>query len=76
MARASRTLGQPTTHGIQEHIAATKEYVESVGGGPPPQITSHQVRIRRMGARRRAVRKRSRTVTVAQWSNGAIAEYI
>jgi hypothetical protein len=36
--------GQPTTHGIEEHIEAMKSYVEQSGGGTPPQITSHPIR--------------------------------
>ena len=35
--------GQPVTHGIDEHIAAMKAYVESAGG-TPPQITSHPIK--------------------------------
>src|SRR6185312_4611156 len=34
--------GTPPTHGIQEHIDAMKQYVESAGG-TPPQITSHPI---------------------------------
>jgi hypothetical protein len=34
--------GQPTTHGVQEHIDAMKAYVESAGG-TPPQIKSHPI---------------------------------
>ena len=36
--------GQPTTHGIEEHIEAMKSYVEHNGGGTPPQITSHPIK--------------------------------
>ena len=55
--------GQPTTHGIEEHIEAMKASVEPNGGGAPPQITSHlvtpdQVRVGRMDLRDRGVSKR------------------
>ena len=36
--------GQPTAHGIEEHIDAMKSFVEQNGGGTPPQITSHPIK--------------------------------
>ena len=67
--------GQPVTHGIEEHIAAMKAYVESAGG-TPPQITSHPIKFG-SGEWTCVVGEfegGGRMVTVARWSNGAIAE--
>jgi len=67
--------GQPVTHGIDEHIAAMKAYVESAGGAPP-QITSHPIKFG-SGEWTCVVGEfegGGRMVTVARWSNGAIAE--
>ena len=36
--------GQTQNHGIDEHIAAMKSYVDHSGGGTPPQITSQSRR--------------------------------
>jgi len=66
---------QPVTHGIEEHIAAMKAYVESAGG-TPPQITSHPIKFG-SGEWTCVVGEfegGGRMVTVARWSNGAIAE--
>jgi len=68
--------GQPPTHGIDEHIDAMKAYVESVGGGPPPQIA---VRTRSLGSGEWTCvigefEGGGRMVTVAKWQDGAIAE--
>jgi hypothetical protein len=67
--------GQPVTHGIEEHIAAMKAYVQSAGG-TPPQITSHPIKFG-SGEWTCVVGEfegGGRMVTVARWSNGAIAE--
>ena len=67
--------GQPVTHGIEEHIAAMKAYVDSAGG-TPPQITSHPIKFG-SGEWTCVVGEfegGGRMVTVARWSNGAIAE--
>jgi len=68
--------GQPATHGIDEHIEAMKAYVQSVGGGKPPQITSHPIAFG-SGEWTCAVGEfegGGRMVTVAKWRDGAIAE--
>ena len=68
--------GQPQTHGIDQHIAAMKAYVEGVGGGRPPQITSHPIKFGSgewtcvVGA----FANGARMVTVARWHDGAIVE--
>ena len=67
--------GQPVTHGIDEHIAAMKAYVESAGG-TPPRITSHPIKFG-SGEWTCVVGEfegGGRMVTVARWRNGAIAE--
>ena len=67
--------GQPVTHCIDEHIAAMKAYVESAGG-TPPQITSHPIKFG-SGEWTCVVGEfegGGRMVTVARWSDGAIAE--
>ena len=66
--------GQAPTHGIREHIQAMKAFVESTGGAPPGQVSSHPVRIRRLDLRGRRLEDGSRMVTVAKWRDGAIAE--
>jgi hypothetical protein len=68
--------GQPTTHGIEEHIEAMKSYVEQNGGGSPPQIKSHPIRFG-SGEWTCVIGEfdnGDRMVTVAKWSDGAIAE--
>jgi len=68
--------GQPTTHGINEHIAAMKSYVEQSGGGAPPQITSHPIKFG-SGEWTCVIGEfdnGARMVTVAKWHDGAIAE--
>jgi hypothetical protein len=68
--------GQPPTHGIEEHIAAMKAYVEQNGGGTPPQITSHPIRFGSgdwtcvIGE----FENGARMVTIAKWRDGAISE--
>ena len=67
--------GQPPTHGIEQHIAAMKAYVESAGG-TPPQITSHPIAFG-SGEWTCVIgefENGGRMVTVAKWRNGAIAE--
>ena len=67
--------GQPTTHGVQEHIDAMKAYVESAGG-TPPQITSHPISFG-SGEWTCVIGEfegGGRMVTVAKWRDGAIAE--
>jgi hypothetical protein len=67
--------GTPVTHGVDEHIAAMKAYVESAGG-TPPRITSHPIAFG-SGEWTCAVGEfedGSRMVTVARWRDGAIAE--
>jgi len=68
--------GQPQTHGIEEHVEAMKSYVETSGGGTPPQITSHPIRFG-SGDWTCVVGEfanGARMVTVAKWRAGAIAE--
>lgn len=68
--------GQPQTHGIDEHIAAMKAYVEQSDGGAPPQITSHPIKFG-SGDWTCVVGEfanGARMVTVARWHNGAVAE--
>ena len=68
--------GQPTTHGIEEHIEAMKSYVEHNGGGTPPQITSHPIKFG-SGEWTCVIgefENGARMVTVAKWRDGAIAE--
>ena len=67
--------GQPVTHGIDEHVAAMKAYVESAGG-TPPQIASHPIKFG-SGEWTCVVGEfegGGRMVTVARWRDGAIAE--
>jgi hypothetical protein len=67
--------GQPVTHGVEEHIAAMKAYVDSAGGAPP-QITSHPIKFG-SGEWTCVVGEfegGGRMVTVARWVDGAIAE--
>ncbi len=67
--------GQPVTHGIEEHIAAMKVYVDSAGG-TPPQITAHPIKFG-SGEWTCVVGEfegGDRMVTVARWKDGAIAE--
>ena len=68
--------GQPTTHGLQQHIDAMKAYVEQNGGGAPPQIASHPIKFG-SGEWTCVVGEFAdggRMVTVAKWRDGAIAE--
>ncbi|GHJ48826.1 hypothetical protein Cs7R123_61680 [Catellatospora sp. TT07R-123] len=67
--------GQPTTHGIGEHIDAMKELVRQAGG-TPPQIVSHPIGFG-SGDWTCVVGEFEdgrRMVTVAKWRDGAIAE--
>jgi hypothetical protein len=51
--------GQPTTHGIQEHIDAMKTLVESTGGKPVPgEISPDRFRVRGVDVRRWGARRR------------------
>ena len=67
--------GQPSTHGIREHIQAMRALVESTGG-TPAQVRSHPIRFGSgewtcvVGE----LEDGSRMVTVARWRDGAIAE--
>ena len=70
-----RVHGQPTTHGIAEHIAAMKAFVEA-SGATPPQIVEHPIKFG-SGEWTCVVgqfENGSRMVTVAKWRDGAIAE--
>jgi hypothetical protein len=67
--------GQRPTHGIQEHIAAMKDFVASAGS-TPVQVKSHLIAF---GAGEWTcvvgeLEGGSRMVTVAKWRDGAIAE--
>ena len=67
--------GQAPTRGIQQHIDAMKAYVESAGG-TPPQIAAHPIRFGSgewtcVGGE---FEGGGRMVTIARWSDGAIAE--
>lgn len=67
--------GQPPTHGIEEHTAAMKAFVESTGG-TPTQVKSHPIAFG-SGEWTCVVGELdggSRMVTVAKWRDGAIAE--
>ncbi|HEV7129315.1 MAG TPA: hypothetical protein VGN32_17915 [Ktedonobacterales bacterium] len=67
--------GQPPTRGIEAHIAAMKAMVEATGG-TPVQITSHPISFG-SGEWTCAVGEFAggqRMVTVAKWTDGAIAE--
>jgi len=67
--------GQPSTHGIQDHIDAMKAFVESTGG-TPIQISSHPIAFG-SGEWTCVVGELEgggRMVTVAKWTDGAIAE--
>ena len=67
--------GQPPTHGLQEHIAAMKAFVESTGG-TPLQVASHPIRFG-SGEWTCVVGEfegGGRMVTVARWRDGAVAE--
>ena len=70
--------GQPPTHGIQDHIDAMKAFVESTGG-TPIQISSHPIAFG-SGEWTCVVGELEgggRMVTVARWTDGAIAaEYV
>ena len=67
--------GQASTHGIREHIAAMKGFVESTGGAPI-QVKSHPIRFGSgdwtcvVGE----LENGNRMVTVAKWRDGAIVE--
>jgi hypothetical protein len=67
--------GQPPTHGIREHIAAMRAFVESTGG-VPLQVKSHPIGFGSgewtcvVGE----LESGARMVTVARWQDGAIAE--
>ena len=68
--------GQPTTHGVQEHIDAMKAYVASAGGGTPPQIDAHPIGFG-SGDWTCVIGEFAdggRMVTVAKWRDGKIAE--
>jgi hypothetical protein len=67
--------GQRPTHGIREHIDAMKVFVESTGG-TPMQVSSHPIAF---GAGEWTcvvgeLEGGGRMVTVAKWTDGAIAE--
>jgi len=67
--------GQPSTHGIEEHIDAMKAMVQATGG-TPPQIRSQPIKFG-SGDWTCVVgefENGSRMVTVAKWRDGAIAE--
>jgi hypothetical protein len=67
--------GQPPTHGVREHIDAMKAFVESTGGAPI-QVSSHPITFG-SGDWTCVVGELAgggRMVTVAKWSDGAIAE--
>lgn len=67
--------GQPSTHGIAQHVDASRAYVESAGG-TPPQITSHPIAFG-SGDWTCVVgefENGGRMVTVARWMDGAIVE--
>jgi hypothetical protein len=67
--------GQEPTHGVAEHIAACKAFVDSVGG-TPPQLSSHPIAFG-SGDWTCVIAEfadGSRMVTVAKWRDGAIAE--
>ena len=67
--------GQPTTHGIGEHIEAMKAFVQA-SGGTPAQVTSHPITFG-SGEWTCVVGEFAgggRMVTVAKWRDGAIAE--
>jgi len=51
--------GQPTTHGIEEHIEAMKSYRRRERGryAAPDHLPPDRVRIRRVDVRRRGIRK-------------------
>ena len=55
--------GQPTTHGIEEHIEAMKSYVEKNGGGSPP-ADSRPTRSSSVPENGRASSESSRTAPV------------
>jgi hypothetical protein len=67
--------GQPTTHGIEEHIDAMRALVDKANG-MLPQIKAHPVKF---GSEDWTCvvgefENGSRMVTVARWQDGAIAE--
>ena len=67
--------GQAPTHGISEHIDAMKAFVESTGG-TPLQVSSHPIAFG-SGEWTCVVSELDgggRMVTVAKWTDGAIAE--
>jgi hypothetical protein len=67
--------GQPPTYGIQEHVDAMKAFVESTGG-TPVQVSSHPIAFG-SGEWTCVVGELEgggRMVTVAKWTDGAIAE--
>ncbi len=67
--------GQAPTDGIQQHIDAMKEYVDSAGG-TPPQIIAHPIAFG-SGEWTCVIGEfegGGRMVTVAKWRDGAIAE--
>jgi len=67
--------GQPPTQGIHDHIDAMKAFVESTGG-TPIQVSSHPIAFG-SGEWTCVVGELEgggRMVTVAKWTDGAIAE--
>ena len=67
--------GQAPTHGVREHIDAMKAFVESTGG-TPIQVSSHPIAFG-SGEWTCVVGELEgggRMVTVAKWTDGAIAE--
>jgi hypothetical protein len=67
--------GQPPTHGIREHIDAMKALVQSTGG-TPIQVAAHPIAFG-SGEWTCVVGEfegGGRMVTVARWTDGAIAE--
>lgn len=67
--------GQPVTHGIADHIAASKRFVAEAGG-TPPQLVSHPIGFG-SGEWTCVVgefENGARMVTVARWKDGAISE--
>jgi len=67
--------GQPPTHGIRQHVDAMEAFVESTGG-TPIQVSSHPIAFG-SGEWTCVVGELEgggRMVTVAKWTDGAIAE--
>lgn len=67
--------GTPVTHGLEDHIAAMRGFIDGVGGNIP-QIVDHPIRFG-SGEWTCVVGKLadgSRMVTVARWRDGRISE--